>query len=107
MSPQYREQKGFCEDLDEGKMSLPMIYALETSPITHKILQRRPTKREKMPREVKMVILGEMTSCKALERTKAVVESLQAALYASIEELEAACGFRNERLRLLLDQIRL
>lgn len=107
MSPEYRKQKGFCEDLDEGKMALPMIYTLEVSPITRKILQRGPRKGEKMSREVKLVILNDMAACKALERTRAILESLQTGLYANIAEIEAISGVRNERIRLLIKQMKL
>lgn len=61
-SADYANQKGFCEDLDEGKFSFPLIHALSCESqeqILRELLRRRQTL-EGLSREHKVLILKEL-----------------------------------------------
>lgn len=35
---QYKDNKGFCEDLTEGKFSFPVVHGIRADPSNHQIL---------------------------------------------------------------------
>lgn len=107
MCKQYTDQKGFCDDLDEGKMSLPMMFTFEASQITRKIMQLHARSHESMAYRTKLLILEEMNNCKSLERTKAVMESIQDAVYLEIERYERDSGVRNPVIKMVADMLKI
>lgn len=108
VNPQYTNQKGFCEDLDEGKYSLPLIHALNTEPsniILRSILQERRIA-GKLTFELKQNILAHMKRTKSLEYTKGVLEDLFTELENEIEKIEKSCGTENYIIRLVLERLK-
>ncbi|KAI0812845.1 putative geranylgeranyl pyrophosphate synthase [Xylaria sp. FL0064] len=101
---QYTAQKGFCEDLDEGKFSLPLIHALAH---TDKGLQLRGLLHERRRRghctkEQKHCILRYMREAGSLTYVLKVLQALYAELEAEARRLESAFGQVNHEMRLLL-----
>jgi geranylgeranyl diphosphate synthase, type III len=41
MGAQYMAHKGFCEDITEGKFSLPVIHAVRSQPTNHQLLSKK------------------------------------------------------------------
>ncbi|OHW95340.1 geranylgeranyl pyrophosphate synthase [Colletotrichum incanum] len=106
-SPQYTQTKGFCEDLDECKMSLVMIFTLEVSNIVRKIVQMRSAGRQdRMMDEMKCLVLEEMKKHKALERTQAILQSLHTEILEIVRLLEVDTGVKNEILRMIVQALK-
>ena len=76
---QYEKEKGFAEDLDEGKFSLPIIHLLSNSPdrlmIEH-ILQQRSRDGSMSP-GMKMLVLEKMHEAGSLEFTRETLRSAE------------------------------
>ncbi|KAF5965363.1 geranylgeranyl diphosphate synthase, partial [Fusarium coicis] len=85
----YTDQKGFCEDLDEGKYSLTLIHALQSdsSGLLTNILSMRRVQ-GKLSREQKMLVLEVMRANGSLDWTSALLGMLHSRVVAEIGSLE-------------------
>ncbi|KAH9223722.1 isoprenoid synthase domain-containing protein [Leptodontidium sp. 2 PMI_412] len=109
-SVEYSDQKGFCEDLDEGKLSYPLVHCLQDNPVLRSrilgIFRQRPTTIDQVPTalplQTKIYILNEIKASGAMERTLNTLKKLEEELIAEIGALEARVGMENPMLRLLL-----
>ncbi|KAH7110291.1 isoprenoid synthase domain-containing protein [Dendryphion nanum] len=93
-SPEYAAQKGYCEDLDEGKFSLPLIHVLNNSSkgmLLKGLLHRRRSKGS-LTREQKQTIIDEMNLCGSLAFTRNTLHSLYHDLEMEIEKLDKQFG---------------
>jgi geranylgeranyl pyrophosphate synthase len=105
--PQYANQKGWCEDLDEGKISLPLIYTLSTPGAKKNeiVSLMRNKSGATMPKEMKQFILREMQSAGAIDRTKALLKSMQEDLMAELNRLEEVFGSANPMIQAVLEKL--
>lgn len=105
---QYTQQKGFCEDLDEGKFSLPLIHTIQNSSSRLQlvgILQEHRTA-GKLSAELKRVLLEHMRTTGSLEYTEVCLETLREEINNELLAIERAYGAENYILRLLLERLR-
>lgn len=107
----YQDQKGFCEDLDEGKYSLPMLYTVKNlrGRQSIQLASLLSTRREqgKLTREQKQAILDQMKSCGSLTYTKSMLEGLYVQLRDMAGELEARFAEKNPILRASIELLRI
>lgn len=108
--PQYTAQKGFCEDLDEGKLSFPLVHYLNTeqnasnSQQVREVLQERQQKGSlSMP--LKLLTLQRLKSSNSLEYTKDTLKRLERGVDGTIEELERLTGRKNWVLRMCMAKL--
>ena len=109
MPQKYTNQKGFCEDLDEGKFSLPLIHLLASSPNSlqiRSILQER-RRNQGLSKELKDYMLEEMRKTKSLEYTRGVIKALEEKVEGEIGRMEDITGEKNWIIRLLLDRLKI
>ncbi|KAL4746600.1 hypothetical protein BDW72DRAFT_207213 [Aspergillus terricola var. indicus] len=102
-SADYKSKKGFCEDFDEGKFSLPLIHLLNRT--THRdrimsvIYNRNPETR--LRKEVKAYILDSMEAARTFDYTRKVMKHLHKELMKTLDEVEGTLG-TNDNARMLL-----
>ncbi|CAI7590152.1 unnamed protein product [Penicillium glandicola] len=105
-SADYTKQKGFCDDLDEGKLSFPIILSMQTPGFSNTVLSsvfRGSQKGETLSHEMKQYILEEITARGAFSETKSVLNKLHIELLRLLMETEKkAGGIENWALRLLI-----
>lgn len=102
--PEYAEQRGFCEDLDEGKLSYPVILCCNSDPAARDIILgifRRNAKGTPLAYSVKMQILDLLKKTGALQETRQVVQQLEKEVEKSLSALETVLGKPNPLLRLI------
>ncbi|KAK5624891.1 hypothetical protein RRF57_000607 [Xylaria bambusicola] len=106
---QYTAQKGFCEDLDEGKFSLPLIHALaHTDKAIHlQGLLHERRRKGRLTKEQKQYILSQMHDAGSLTYVLQLLQALHAELDAEVRRLESIFGQENHEIRLMLALIRL
>lgn len=107
-SIQYAKEKGFAEDLDEGKISLPLIYCLQSPACTQSseimgILKHKAS--DTLPPEMKHFILNHMKSTGALESTHGLLQEMQNDLLGELRRLEGEFGSQNPTLELVLRKL--
>ncbi|RAK86425.1 terpenoid synthase [Aspergillus costaricaensis CBS 115574] len=107
-STKYQEQKGFAQDLDEGKLSLPLIHLLTQSPNAALIenTQQERARNNKLPADLKQLILDEMRDQKILQLTEKTLKGLEAKVYRHLGRLEVSAGIKNFTFLFLLDRLR-
>ncbi|KAF4966749.1 hypothetical protein FSARC_5614 [Fusarium sarcochroum] len=102
-SSEYTEQKGFAEDIGEGKISLPLIYALATkSPQQGRllsILQQRKIGNG-LSLEVRKLGLDDIKSSGGLDHAKKTAIGLQESINETLSMYEDKLGEKNWLLRL-------
>ncbi|KAL3484783.1 isoprenoid synthase domain-containing protein [Aspergillus germanicus] len=101
----YAQQKGFCEDLDEGKLSFPVIACCETDPSAREsMLKLLGTKKrgKRVSEAQKMQMLRVILDSGALHRTWEVIQHLIGEIRAALVVVEERAGVRNSALRLIL-----
>ena len=111
-SADYTAAKGFCEDLDEGKFSLPLIHTLRSSTNTQQqllrdILQERRHQNGGMPLETKNLVVKMMQDSGSLVYVKKVLKELEEAIQVEITTIERSAGEENFVLRLLIEKLRI
>ncbi|KAF5672647.1 geranylgeranyl diphosphate synthase [Fusarium circinatum] len=104
----YTDQKGFCEDLDEGKYSLTLMHALQsdTSGLLTNILSMRRVQ-GKLTTEQKMLVLEVMKSNGSLDWTSTLLGMLHTRVLAEIGSLELSMNRDNPALRALVERLKL
>ncbi|KAK8047539.1 geranylgeranyl pyrophosphate synthase [Apiospora saccharicola] len=104
VSPVYEEQKGYCEDLDEGKYSLPLIHLLQTTahePLVRNLLTQRRVHGASNASH-KQTLLALMEESGSLAFTADFLAELRGKVEAELAKLEGWTGLRNDPLRGLL-----
>ncbi|KAK6213346.1 geranylgeranyl pyrophosphate synthase [Colletotrichum tabaci] len=116
-SSEYSDLKGFCEDLDEGKMSYPMILVLRQNPEYQDLIMgifRQQTanavkggsaESARLPHETKRYMLGLLKSSDAMALTLKKLQELEAAMEEKISDLEERFGETNPVMRILLSRL--
>ncbi|THC95565.1 hypothetical protein EYZ11_004937 [Aspergillus tanneri] len=106
VAPEYTNNKGFCDDFDEGKISFSVIHALqEGDPELESIFEQRKRSGH-FTYEVKQWILDKLRQKGSLEYTLSVVRELYGALWRELEDLEGVTGRKNWMLRMLLQRLK-
>lgn len=107
-SPQYTDMKGFCEDLDEGKYSVPLIHVLKTQPQNYQLLNLLATghKQGYMTREMKELVLAMLEAAGSLQYMRSVLEDLQADVQKSLAKLQDLFGSSNPELALMVELLK-
>ncbi|KAJ5109931.1 geranylgeranyl pyrophosphate synthase [Penicillium argentinense] len=108
-SADYAEQKGFCEDLDEGKISYLIVRLLAHAPeykshITG-IFRQLPLglgQASGLPYDSKRYILDILQSTGTFAATLQYLKDLQAAIEIEISRLEGDLGEQNPMIRLII-----
>lgn len=93
-SPEYGQQKGFCEDLDEGKYSLPMIHVLNSgvdNGIVRNLLAARHMS-GKLKYEQKLVILEQLDQAGSLKYTESVLQMMYQNIVTRLDNLAKNIG---------------
>lgn len=114
-SADYAKQKGFAEDLDEGKFSFTLIHCFRTVESEPKFagdaMQLRAflMKRRlegKLSNEAKREVVAIMKKTKSLEYTLGVLRELHGELQKEVGSLEAKFGEENFSLRVMLEMLK-
>lgn len=102
----YSKQKGFCEDLEEGKLSYPIVKCCQGSEAARHIIlgifQQTRISNTKMMHESKLQILDLTSSVEALQETYDCLQQLQKEAEQAIREIEVLTGESNPELLLLV-----
>ncbi|KAL4790061.1 terpenoid synthase [Aspergillus venezuelensis] len=108
VSAEYTTQKGFCEDLDEGKISLPLIYTImDSSPealVVKGIFHHRP-REGGLPMHLKEYILARMEEKGALSATHSLLQEMQKELLEGLHLVEKSFGSKNALVELMLRRL--
>jgi len=85
-STQYSSNKGFCEDLTEGKFSFPVVHAIRADTSNRQVLnvlQKRPT----TPTTKTYIVSYMRESTKSFDYTLSVMASLESQAHQEIARL--------------------
>ncbi|KAF1829994.1 terpenoid synthase [Decorospora gaudefroyi] len=122
-SSDYTDQKGFCEDLDEGKYSFPLIQFFNSaagsrpfSPsltshvpvleLQNIIMTRNRSGAAQLSPSVKMYILQMLDSAGSLKYTLEVLARLDRDLGEELKYVEDMMGMRHVALRALVERLK-
>jgi geranylgeranyl pyrophosphate synthase len=109
----YTQQKGFCEDLDEGKFSLPLIIAFnENNKAPKAVAQLRGLMMQRcvnggLTFEQKVLALNLIEEAGGISGTEKVLHSLYGEMEAELERLAGVFGAENHQLELILEMLRI
>ncbi|KAI4940773.1 hypothetical protein J4E91_011217 [Alternaria rosae] len=106
-SPEYSAQKGFCEDLDEGKMSFPLVHALNSCEDDASLRELLQQGRDVgcLSDEQKRLVLEELDRLGSMMHTRKTLTRLQSQIYDGLKGIEDATGRENWILRALLQRL--
>lgn len=98
-SSDYIEQKGFCEDLDEGKYSFLIVHLIHESLDATSYVTSLFQQRQKLSRESKELILDLLGKAGTFKATLNYLKQTEAHIEEKIERPEAIGGQPNPLLR--------
>lgn len=104
---QYESQKGFAEDISEGKLSLPVIHALQSPQHRGRltsIFQQRKAAGD-LSLEMRRLALDNIRAAGGLDFAKKIILELQSEAWRALHEVERQCGIDNWILRLVLKKL--
>jgi ophiobolin F synthase len=107
---QYIHQKGFAEDIGEGKISLPLIHALrQDGPQRGRLLSILQQRKSDvgLSAEIRKLALDDIKAAGGVEYTRKVVKDLQRAVETCLSLYEAKLGAKNFILRLVQKKLEL
>jgi geranylgeranyl pyrophosphate synthase len=104
---QYTNDKGFCEDLDEGKFSFPLVHAWNSQPpdlILRGILQeRKESGGLSVPH--KKIVLDRLRKAGSMAHTLKTLKKLESDIYRAQGAIEKQAGSENWVMRLLVHRL--
>jgi geranylgeranyl pyrophosphate synthase len=106
--PAYASQKGFCEDLDEGKFSYPVVCALGQTEKDVSMLRNilaNPREGGCLSDELKRLALKQLVSSRSLEKSRITIMRLHSEVEKTIGEVEDMLQTPNWILRLLVKKL--
>ncbi|KAF4151442.1 hypothetical protein CNMCM6069_003861 [Aspergillus lentulus] len=112
-SGQYTEQKGFCEDLDEGKFSYPIVVCVSNHAdfrdLIDGVFRQRPTAitsgREPLGPEIKQYIVDYLNTSGTFQHCHEFLMQLERSIISEIDRIEKVTNETNPMLRLLLEKL--
>ncbi|KAH8777599.1 geranylgeranyl diphosphate synthase [Diaporthe sp. PMI_573] len=107
-SADYTNQKGFCEDLDEGKYSLPLIHAIQNghdNMLLNSLLALRRTQ-GCLTHKQKVIVLEHIKAARGFEWTELILRDTYEQILVDIKSLEKDFGKDNLHLRRLAEGLR-
>lgn len=109
VSMEYARGKGVCEDLDEGKLSYPLILCKSMAPASFTqilgIFREKQTGSVQLSPEMKAYIISLLGSSGALDATLGFVQRMERQLVKEVEKLEDCIGDPNPMLHVLLQTL--
>ncbi|KAH8837808.1 hypothetical protein MCOR32_005264 [Pyricularia oryzae] len=101
-------ENSFCEDLDEGKYSIVLIYALQQKPENLQLANLLSYRKSsgKMTLEQKELVLKILHKSGAIDNTRLVLESLHNHTRDILRELETRFGCSNPEMEMILELLR-
>ncbi|KAL3457458.1 isoprenoid synthase domain-containing protein [Aspergillus heterothallicus] len=110
LTEEYTGQKGFCEDLDEGKFSYPLIHALTTQPknvqLRGLLQQSRQSPDGGLDVPMKEAVLEHLRQAGSMRHTEAKMGELMEGITDRVVALESESGCSNWVVRLLIQRLR-
>lgn len=109
---QYAAKKGFCDDLTEGKFSLPLIHFLQYAPrsaadrIHGLIYHRSSSAGSHLDLATKTWILSEMRKAGTLDFVHTVLSNMHSEILKTLDNVECELG-ENEKFRAFLNALSL
>lgn len=102
---QYTSQKGYCEDLDEGKLSYPLTVCCHRDSTAEKIIMGifRQASGGPLAVNVKEQILGLYRRTGALQETWKMIEHLKKSTETALSRFESITGEQNPDFRALVN----
>lgn len=112
------DQKGFCDDLDEGKFSFPVVHCLlsphlsatpglvSTLELRNIFMSRDRRGGQGLSHEMKLRVLDMLNSAGSLAYCRDVLERLDVDLEAEIAAIESLTGVPNPILRAIAKKLR-
>lgn len=104
----YSEQKGFCEDLDEGKFSFPIVACCNSDSTAGDIilgLFRHGQGGATLSRNTKVYMLDLVKGSGAFEATWELLQELNKEMCEALAKLETATGKTNQVLRRIIEML--
>jgi ophiobolin F synthase len=110
----YTEQKGFCEDLDEGKFSYPIVLCVanhaEFRDLIDGVFRQRPTVisasgMQPLALEIKQHIVEYLDTSGTFQHCRDYLMQLERSIICEIDRIEKATNEGNPMLRLLLEKL--
>eukprot|EP01102_Stenamoeba_stenopodia_P011454 TRINITY_DN3520_c0_g1_i2.p1 TRINITY_DN3520_c0_g1~~TRINITY_DN3520_c0_g1_i2.p1 ORF type:complete len:165 (+),score=17.72 TRINITY_DN3520_c0_g1_i2:812-1306(+) len=82
---QYMLNKGFCEDLTEGKFSFPIVHAILSNPDDHRLLNILKQRTEDV--EIKKYAVSYMKGMGSFDYTEAALKEIEKDIVAEMQQL--------------------
>ncbi|OXV08239.1 hypothetical protein Egran_03997 [Elaphomyces granulatus] len=101
ISDEYTAKKGFCDDLSEGKFSLPLIHLLQHSASSGRVRGLLFRHKGELSPEMKSWVLSQMKAAGSLDYVSDVLEHLHENITRALEDVVTELG-RNEQLEGLI-----
>ncbi|OJJ72250.1 hypothetical protein ASPBRDRAFT_675371 [Aspergillus brasiliensis CBS 101740] len=107
LTEEYTGQKGFCEDLDEGKFSFPLIHAHKLLPEWSEIRLLLQQGRQSGGLDVtqKQLVLGRLHDSGSMAYTEKTLRGLMGEIRLRIDQVEKESGCSNWVLKLLVHRL--
>ncbi|KAJ3658218.1 hypothetical protein Zmor_009971 [Zophobas morio] len=84
-NPKYAAVRVFCDDLDEGKFSYPIIHGIQSHPEDHRLLDL--LKKRPLDIESKKLFVDILESFGSFKYTRKVLEDLKDGIFADVDKM--------------------
>jgi geranylgeranyl diphosphate synthase type 3 len=103
----HKPAASWCEDLDEGKYTLPVIHLLQSKQDEH-LVQNILSSRHmtgKMDELTKRLFLDCLQRAGSMEYTSEILQMVHKDLLLELDQVNTAFGSKNQEMRSLIDSL--